>query len=130
MIHPFERTVCSCADCIECCKRKPGPLVLSDIHALRDAGISVEHTLVRSPGGIYLGPHGPFRVETITPRRVNGRCVFLSADRCVIHDIAPFGCAYFDTHMGRDEANARSIYMAGLQMAPEYHREREALGEE
>ena len=40
---------------------------------------------------------------------VNGRCVFLGDDdRCRIHPVAPFGCAYHDLHMPRREGEERS----------------------
>jgi Fe-S-cluster containining protein len=130
----FERTTCACQKCVECCKRKPGPLILSDLERLREAGINAGDTLVQSEGGIYgaviNGRLRFIRVPTITPRRVNGRCIFLAADRCLIHDIAPFGCAYFDTHMPTTEWRRRSIAMASDQARPEYQRARELLRKE
>jgi hypothetical protein len=38
--------------------------------------------------------------------------VFLTADdRCSIHAVAPFGCAYFDTHMSYARAHPRSLWL-------------------
>ncbi len=49
------------------------------------------------------------QIGTITPKFENGRCVFLDEnDRCKVHAVAPFGCAYADTHMDMAEGNARS----------------------
>lgn len=46
-------------------------------------------------------------IGSITPRSQGGRCVFLDEqDRCRIHAVAPFGCAYYDTHMDVAEATA------------------------
>ncbi len=46
-------------------------------------------------GGVYR------EVPNITPaRKEDGTCVFLSADKkCTIHAVAPYGCAFFDSHM-------------------------------
>jgi Fe-S-cluster containining protein len=51
----------------------------------------------------------PFRIPTIVPaRQEDGSCVFYAGGLCSIHDIAPYGCAFFDNHMGDTEANHRS----------------------
>jgi hypothetical protein len=42
-------------------------------------------------------------------RQPDGVCVFLTADsRCAIHAIAPYGCAFCDSHQTADEADRRS----------------------
>jgi Fe-S-cluster containining protein len=70
-----------------------------------------------SPGSLvktWLGK--VIRIGTITPRYTKGRCVFLDdQDRCRIHPVAPFGCAYFDTHMSDEAAMPRSVWMADRQ---------------
>jgi len=71
-----------------------------------------------------------FRIGTIVPKvDEQGRCIFLTEDqRCSIHAVAPFGCAYFDTHMAADEGHARSIWgLRTIQSDPEYLSLREAL---
>jgi Fe-S-cluster containining protein len=70
------------------------------------------------------------RIGTITPRqKPDGRCVFLDQDdRCLIHEVAPFGCAYFDPHMPKAEADKRSAYLAMKQATDrEYQELREEL---
>ncbi len=130
----MERTVCACPDCVACCKKQPGPLVPSDIKRLRALGLTLTRWLGASRGGVYgtrarNGEVRLVRVPTITPRHKGGRCVFLDArDRCSIHEVAPFGCAYFDTHMPADEAQRRSIHMATLQTDVGYQRMRATLG--
>jgi len=54
--------------------------------------------------------HLAIRVPTIVPQQTaDGRCVFLSADnKCSIHEVSPFGCAYHDMHMDKEEAYRRS----------------------
>lgn len=126
MKHPFKRTVCSCPDCVACCKRQPGPLVPEDVETLEGVGFKLDEVLVQSKGGLYGRRDGngvmqTVNVPTITPKMVNGRCIFLDArDRCRIHPIAPFGCAYFDTHMPREISDPRSLYMATLQIQADY----------
>jgi hypothetical protein len=49
------------------------------------------------------------RLPTIVPRRrAQGGCVFLMEDRCTVHDVSPFGCAYLDMHMSPVEVTRRS----------------------
>jgi len=52
------------------------------------------------------GPGGPQRVSSGATRA----CVWYDrrSGRCGIHDIAPYGCAFFDDHMGFRQANQRS----------------------
>ncbi len=73
-----------------------------------------------------------YRIGTITPRMVRtstGRaCTFLDqAGRCTVHPVAPFGCAYFDTHMGRDEGQRRGNYLAQATTDPAYQALRKTL---
>ncbi len=70
------------------------------------------------------------RIPTITPaRKPDGSCVFLTAEgRCSIHDIAPAGCAYFDSHMLDEEANRRSSIIHGeIAASAEYAMQRRSL---
>lgn len=36
-----------------------------------------------------------FNIPSITPRLTEHGCVFLEDGRCTIHEVSPFGCAYF-----------------------------------
>lgn len=53
-----------------------------------------------------------FNVPSLTPvQRADGSCVFLGDDnRCTIHPVSPYGCAYHDIHMLAAEALPRSRY--------------------
>jgi len=84
-------------------------------------GKSVEaiRSLFRSSPGMVLlntATSRQFRIRTIVPlydRRAK-RCVFLSDEgRCTIHPVAPFGCAYFDTHMRDAEWQRRARWGIG-----------------
>jgi Fe-S-cluster containining protein len=62
-------------------------------------------------GKFVNGALQTFRIETITPTVVEGRCVFLDAEnRCTVHAVAPFGCSFFDIHMSAFEGQQRSSW--------------------
>jgi len=106
---PFERTTCACEGCRKCCKVQPGPLIPGDLQRIAEfLKLSVEEArkfFVASPGAL-VKQHGEVRrIGTITPKMRHSRCVFLDKnERCKIHPVAPAGCAYFDTHMSREQA--------------------------
>jgi Fe-S-cluster containining protein len=131
---PFARTVCACRDCIKCCYRQPGPLVPGDYEAIQaHLGKSTEEMAKlfwASPGALIKSSQtGAIRrVGTITPQRRKGKCVFLDEnERCRIHSVAPFGCAYFDTHMNVTKAHRRGIWMANSQTNEAYQELRKSL---
>ena len=132
--HSFNRTTCACVDCTKCCKRQPGPLAPGDYekiqHHLRATDNEMKSMFVASPGAIIRDESGKLsRVGSITPKRHRSRCVFLDEnDRCKIHNVAPFGCAFFDTHMSREAALPRSTWLVKQQMKDQnYTRLRDAL---
>lgn len=131
---PFERTVCACPDCISCCLQQPGCLVPGDVERIEKfLGEPVERHLAASPGALVGrfkgGKVETFRIPTIVPKSTEtGRCLFLSAEgRCRIHAVAPFGCAYFDTHMGFEESQRRMSWGIYEQIKPEYQAFRDTL---
>jgi Fe-S-cluster containining protein len=133
--HDFTRTKCACEGCIRCCKRQPGPLAPGDFERiaehLGETREEAKQHFWASPGAIARFTQGgdAFRVGTITPRFRKGRCVFLDEnDRCKIHPVAPFGCAYFDTHQGKATAVQRSIWLINAQAnSKEYEQLRNEL---
>jgi Fe-S-cluster containining protein len=134
MSTPFERTRCSCPECIRCCYTQPGSLAAGDLERIAaHLGQPVRVAALKfwaSPGALVANraTGDTFRIGTITPRRVRGRCIFLSAnDRCGIHPVAPFGCAYFDTHMDAAEGQRRSLYLARSQADAAYQSLRRTL---
>jgi Fe-S-cluster containining protein len=128
MTSPFARTTCACEACTKCCRQQPGPLAPGDFERIRDflreTDEETREHFWASPGAIVKTDHGTFRVGTITPRRRKGRCVFLnSKNLCSIHEVAPFGCAMFDTHMGPWEAQPRSLWLVREQVKSQEYRD-------
>lgn len=129
--RPFKRTKCGCASCVMHCRRQPGFLVPGDLERitaeLRATGREAEiENFVASPGAV-IGNRATGktqRVPTITPaRKPDGSCAFLDdAGRCTIHEVAPFGCAYYDDHnITTQEANRRTLWALKLIMdTPNY----------
>ncbi|MGE3807439.1 MAG: hypothetical protein AB7K24_22475 [Gemmataceae bacterium] len=102
--HGFERTVCGCEFCRAPCRHIPGSLDVSDLERLcppgRDIFAWAEEHLVA-----LVDKSCP----TLVPARgVNGHCHWLFQDLCVVHENAPFGCSFFDSHMSDEEAKIRA----------------------
>ena len=116
----YQRTECGCKVCVTCCKHMPGNLIPEDLPLLAGSNEyedilrwAREH-LLASEGALVVHPSDPttaFRVGTLVPKiKPDGSCIFLSpANRCEIHSVAPFGCAYNDTHMTFEEGHERSV---------------------
>lgn len=134
MTTPIDRTTCACPECVACCHRQPGPLAPGDFEAIA-AALGEDHATAKAhfwaSGGAMVmdtATGRQFRIGSITPRLVRGRCVFLDdADRCRVHAVAPFGCAYFDTHMDAREGQRRGSWMAAQQQDPAYQSLRREL---
>src|ERR1700741_4179349 len=127
MNSPFKRATCACAQCVECCRRQPGALAAGDYERIQaHLGISSQEMaklFCASPGAVVMNSAtGALkRIGSITPQRRRGRCVFLNeSDRCTIHEVAPFGCTHFDTHMGLAAGQERGIWLARSQDNPDY----------
>ena len=133
---PFTRTTCSCAKCVQCCKRHPGYMVPGDLERIaehigeQDTPAFALRFFRASPGAIVQAGARQFRIGTIIPATdKTGRCVFLGDDdRCAIHQVAPFGCAYFDTHMDSRTSQMRSAWGLRLvQTSQAYQEQRRQL---
>jgi Fe-S-cluster containining protein len=112
----FKRTVCACSECAINCRFIPGYLIPADLE--RIAGhlgcknlieFALEH-LLASPGATVLERGQVRQIPTLVPaRRGDGACKFLDANnRCTIHEVSPFGCAFFDAHQSKAESDYRS----------------------
>lgn len=132
----MTRTTCACKECVDCCKRQPGSLAPGDLERIAAArGETLDEAKKNfwaSPGAVVKNSETgrTFRVGSITPRfdRRRGRCVFLTDDdRCSIHAVAPFGCAFFSPHMDFDQGHGRSAIMVRQMMKPEYQQLRDSL---
>jgi Fe-S-cluster containining protein len=112
----YERTVCSCVHCVKNCRHIPGYLVPADVGRMaRHLGFInlVEFAfryLLASPGATVIQAGRVFQIPTLVPRRKeDGSCVFLDEhERCRIHEVSPFGCAFFDVHQSDAESRRRS----------------------
>jgi len=138
---PFERTICDCRECKSFCKTKPGALIPSDVP--RIAARLVELKLIdreETVGEFLRATHAStvfdrdlgkqVQIKKIGPaRNRKGRCDFLDeSDRCLIHGVSPFGCAYFDAHMPKAEAERRWIWgLSQIRSSAEYQALRETL---
>jgi hypothetical protein len=132
----FTRSVCACPDCVRPCRHIPGYLIPADLdrirqHLLPDQTLRswARRYLLPSPGALVVQRSGHFRIPTLVPaRRSDGACCFLTEeDRCRIHDIAPFGCAFFDCHQPVDVSDRRSV--CGLNAVLEAWRRGDAYAE-
>lgn len=103
-----RRTKCSCRLCVMNCRYIPGYLISSDLERMLP-GISMlgwpsilrwaEEHLLASPGALLLNLQTgqTRRVPTLVPaRKTDGTCINLDKGKCMIHEVAPFGCAFFD----------------------------------
>jgi Fe-S-cluster containining protein len=131
---PVARTTCSCADCVRCCHDQPGSLAAGDLERIAAyLQLPVRVAALKfwaSPGALLMNraTGQTFRVGTITPKRVRGKCVFLDeSDRCTIHAVAPAGCALFDTHMSGAESMPISLWLARSQSDAAYQSLRKTL---
>lgn len=129
---PFNRTVCACDQCVKCCKQQPGYALPGEPERIAErVGKPVEELFWASPGATVMDTRTKIvsQIRTITPQFKDGRCVLLGPDdRCTVHDIAPFGCAYFDTHQGRTEGHNRSVHGLKILMNdPDYAKLRSRL---
>lgn len=134
MTLEFARTTCACAECVQCCKEQPGALIPGDLERiaahLGETPEEAARHFWSSPGALLMDSRSgrTFRQRTITPRAVDGRCVFLDAyDRCRVHAVSPAGCAYFDTHLSRAEGERRSFAVVVLQRDADYQQLRTTL---
>lgn len=117
MKAPFQPTTCRCPADKGNCTRQPGHLLpgqMEEILATLGASITdAARYFWNSPGMVIRTIEGLRRIRTITPRFENGRCVFFTEDGlCGIHEVAPFGCRYFDVHMTAIKAQKRSKWGA------------------
>ena len=124
----LERTTCACAGCQMCCRHMPGALIQGDleliaehtgngVHEGNQVALSLdwllEHFEASEGARIIVGAHGPdpqaVSIPSLVPRLTEKGCIFLTEDgHCSIHEVAPFGCAYHDTHMTKEEGDPRS----------------------
>lgn len=113
----FCRTHCACQECRRCCQHLPGYLIPADLERMhrplaaeQDLLAWAKTHLLASPGALVMRRGQTFRIPTLVPaRRPDGACLYLSpTGQCAIHAVSPFGCAFFDVHTPKTEADRRS----------------------
>ncbi|MGE0128941.1 MAG: hypothetical protein AB7U82_12755 [Blastocatellales bacterium] len=111
----FTRTECTCKECVRNCNFMPGYLVPADIERIaeflseRDIVRFAFDNLLASPGATVIANGSILQIFTLVPaRKLDGACRFLKDDRCTIHAVSPFGCAYFSDEQTKEQADAIS----------------------
>ncbi|MGE0885430.1 MAG: YkgJ family cysteine cluster protein [Blastocatellales bacterium] len=112
----FGRTKCACLECAINCRFIPGYLIPADLERIaKHLGCEnlIEfalENLLASPGATVVDRGRMRQIPTLVPaRRSDGACKFLDANnRCKIHEVSPFGCAFFDAHQSKAESDYRS----------------------
>lgn len=117
--YGFERTACACASCSIYCRSMPGMLAPSDLARLtRHLGygegpeaelrFGLDH-LAASPGALVIANGQLMRIHTLVPNLTAKGCHWLDQQgKCSIHAVAPFGCAFYGSHMASGEGSART----------------------
>jgi hypothetical protein len=118
------RTTCACPVCSVGCRTMPGYLAPLDAERIAQFCGKTEPDEVRefavthfqaSEGGLLGTQVGDktivVQVPTVVPQqRADGSCVFLAdSGQCTIHPVSPFGCAFVDSHMSKEEGDRRSL---------------------
>ena len=112
----FPRTTCACSACANNCHQLPGMLIPSDVPPIAqhlgytDVMEFARENLLASPGALVLIDNQKVRIPTLVPQRAsNGACKFLKNDLCTIHEVAPYGCAFFSEHEARSTGDKKSM---------------------
>lgn len=80
--------------------------------------------LLASPGALVISNNEQLRIPTLVPQRgVDGACKFLKDDRCTIHPVSPYGCAFFSEHEPGDFGDTKSA-----RALVQIHRDHEGHG--
>lgn len=111
----YPRTECACQDCHKNCRFMPGFLIPADLIRMipkdADAMKWAATYLLASPGAIAMQDGVLFRIGTLVPAvKPDGSCIHLSPEgSCLIHEIAPFGCAFFDCGPERGKLSTQGL---------------------
>ena len=99
----FPRTACGCPFCQVYCRHLPGALDPSDLARLCPPQQELFAWAEQHLRALVDKPY-----PTLVPaRRPSGACHWYFAGRCAVHPQAPYGCAFFDSHMPRAEVDRR-----------------------
>lgn len=108
-LETIQKTpACTCRLCRIPCKIMPGFLMPADLPALiGDADPFVwakEHLVAKECGTMFelssQGNKAYTSVPNLLPKKkADGSCHWYENNRCSVHEIKPFGCAYFSQHI-------------------------------
>ena len=102
--HGFQRTQCACELCTAPCRHMPGSLDIADLLRLCPAEQDVFAWAAEHLRAITDKPF-----PTLVPaRHSNGHCHWLYEGKCLVHENAPYSCAFFDAHMTEADIERRS----------------------
>jgi hypothetical protein len=92
----------------------PGFLIPADLDRMISSGVAplvwAETNLLASPGALAVKDGKQFRIKTLVPAvKRDGSCIHLIDDRCTIHAVAPFGCAFFDCGPERGNISVQGL---------------------
>ncbi len=102
--YGFARTKCGCAFCSAYCKHVPGRLDVGDLERLCPPGRDV---FAWAEEHLRAVADSPFP-KLVPARREQGPCHWFLDGKCLVHENAPYGCAFFDSHMDPAEVERRS----------------------
>jgi len=101
--HGFRRTSCGCELCKVHCRHLPGALDPSDLPRLCLPDHDIFTWAEQHLRALTDKPY-----PTLVPaRQQNGHCHWYFDGKCAVHDVAPYSCAFFDSHMEDDEVHRR-----------------------
>ena len=70
-----------------------------------------DENLLASPGAVVMYDGKLFRIPTLVPAKNASGCKFLDGKNlCTIHEVSPFGCAFFDPHRSDMETSELAHY--------------------
>jgi hypothetical protein len=102
--YGFTRTACGCALCAAPCRHIPGSLDVADLERLCPPGRDLFAWAEEHLRAVTDKPY-----PTLVPARGGGgACHWFFDGKCAVHEASPYGCAFFDAHMGEDEVRKRS----------------------
>jgi hypothetical protein len=99
----FRRTECGCELCQAYCRHLPGTLDPADLARLCAAG---QDLLAWAEEHLRALTDRPFPA-LVPARRASGPCHWYYDGKCAVHAEAPYGCAFFDSHMAQAEVDRR-----------------------
>ncbi len=104
----FDRTVCSCEECVNNCRYIPGYLIPADLERIarflgvRNTVTFAIENLLASPGATVMKEGRLFQIPTLVPRRKDdGSCLFLDKNNLCRFTKSLLSVVHFSIHISR-----------------------------